>query len=222
MYLDQQHRLDAPPLTDPENGSIARLSRHQHQFNDHPDASRIYWLAKRRKGKSQKAPVKPKSGYLNGYGQAGSYGYRPTIPMSTKARASISTTRNIARKVRRSIRRGWPTGAVEVLSSKANKRYLTKQEEAQLRGEVAHAYFIFGYDDKAIRQARYAIGVGRESATMAYSSSALARAASSRAARSGTRCPRRSPSSSASSCSGGAGWASTAAVPLVSAARGGS
>ena len=154
--------------------SYSELASWLRQFNDHPDASRIYWLAKRRKGKSQKAPTKPKSGYLNGYGQAGSYGYRPTIPMSTKARASISTTRNIARKVRRSIRRGWPTGAVEVLSSKANKRYLTKQEEAQLRGEVAHAYFIFGYDDKAIRQARYAIGVGRESATMAYWAAGLA------------------------------------------------
>ncbi|MBT6121850.1 MAG: lytic transglycosylase domain-containing protein [Candidatus Puniceispirillum sp.] len=154
--------------------TYSELASWLRQYNDHPDASRIYWLAKRRKGNAQKAPTKPKSGYLNGYGQAGSYGYRPTIPMSTKARASISTTRNIARKVRRSIRKGWPTGAVEILSSKANKRYLTKQEEAQLRGEVAHAYFIFGYDDKAIRQARYAIGVGRESATMAYWAAGLA------------------------------------------------
>ena len=154
--------------------TYSELASWLRQYNDHPDASRIYWLAKRRKGNSQKAPNKPKSGYLNGYGQAGSYGYRPMIPMTTKARASISTTRSIARKVRRSIRKGWPTGAVNILNSKANKRYLTKQEEAQLRGEVAHAYFIFGYDDKAIRQARYAIGVGRESATMAYWAAGLA------------------------------------------------
>jgi len=47
-------------------------------------------------------------------------------------------------------------------------RYLTKTEEGQLRGELAHAYFIFGFDQKAIRTARHAIGAGRDSAWMGY------------------------------------------------------
>ena len=54
--------------------------------------------------------------------------------------------------MRRSIRKGWPSGALKVVNDKRNLRYLTKQEEGQLRGEIAHAYFIFGVDDKAIGQ----------------------------------------------------------------------
>ena len=46
-----------------------------------------------------------------------------------------------------------PTGALKVIDDKGNQRYLTSAEESQLRGEIAHAYFIFGVDAKAIRQA---------------------------------------------------------------------
>ena len=55
-----------------------------------------------------------------------------------------------------------------------NKRYLTAAEEGQLRGEIAHAYFIFGVDSKAIRQARYAIAIGRVHAQLAYWAGGLA------------------------------------------------
>ena len=79
-----------------------------------------------------------------------------------------------AREVRRAIRRGWPTGALQVVDDPKNRRYLTKVEEAQLRGEIAHAYFIFGLDQKAIREARYAIGAGRDSAFMGYWAGGLA------------------------------------------------
>ena len=61
-----------------------------------------------------------------------------------------------------------------MIENNSNRRYLTKQEEAQLRGEIAHAYFIFGVDDKAIRQARHGIGVGREGAYMGYWAGGLA------------------------------------------------
>ena len=60
--------------------------------------------------------------------------------------------------MRRAIRRGWPTGALDILKNPDNKRYLTNAEEGQLRAEIAHAYFIFGVDPKAIREARHAIG----------------------------------------------------------------
>ncbi len=61
-----------------------------------------------------------------------------------------------------------------MIENERNRRYLTKQEEAQLRGEIAHAYFIFGVDHKAIRQARHGIGIGRAGAHMAYWSGGLA------------------------------------------------
>jgi soluble lytic murein transglycosylase len=154
--------------------SYKELSSWLVAYNDHPDASRIYWLAKRRKPKDARSPKPPKPGYLNGYGQAGAHGYRPRIPASTVGRASATRTASIARSIRRAIRRGWPSGALEIVSDAGNKRYLTAAEEGQLRGEIAHAYFIFGVDSKAIRQARYAIAIGREHAQLAYWAGGLA------------------------------------------------
>ena len=52
--------------------------------------------------------------------------------------------------------------------------YLTKSEEAHLRGEISHAYFIFGYDDKAIVTARTAISKSPKTAYSAYWSGGLA------------------------------------------------
>ena len=154
--------------------SYKELSSWLAAYNDHPDASRIYWLAKRRKPKNARSPKAPKPGYLNGYGQAGAHGYRPRIPASNAGRASPTRTASIARSIRRAIRRGWPSGALDIVNDPQNKRYLTAAEEGQLRGEIAHAYFIFGVDSKAIRQARYAIGIGREYAQLAYWAGGLA------------------------------------------------
>ena len=154
--------------------SYMELSSWLSAYNDHPDASRIYWLAKRRKPAKARAPKAPKPGYLNGYGQAGAYGYRPRIPKSNAGRASPTRTASVARSIRRAIRRGWPSGALDIVNDPKNKRYLTAAEEGQLRGEIAHAYFIFGVDSKAIRQARYAIAIGRVHAQLAYWAGGLA------------------------------------------------
>jgi len=154
--------------------SYAELSAWLKLYYDHPDASRIYWLAKRRKPKNTKDPKSPKPGYLNGYGHAGLYGYLPQIPLDRAGRAAPSRTANVARLVRRAIRRGWPSGALDVLKNPDNKRYLTKAEEGQLRAEIAHAYFIFGVDAKAIREARHAIGVGKTDAWLGYWAGGLA------------------------------------------------
>ena len=43
-----------------------------------------------------------------------------------------------------------------------------------MRGEIAHAYFIFGVDDKALRTARQAIAKGGDSAFMGYWAGGLA------------------------------------------------
>ncbi len=154
--------------------SYTELSGWLTNYNDHPDASRIFWLAKRRKPKNNRDPKSPKSGYLNGYGQAGLHGYSSQIPVTRLGRSSPSKTANVARQVRRAIRRGWPSGALEVVKNPGNKRYLTKTEEGQLMSEIAHAYFIFGEDAKAIREARHAIGVGKTDASLGYWAGGLA------------------------------------------------
>jgi soluble lytic murein transglycosylase len=154
--------------------SYKELSSWLSLYNDHPDSSRIYWLAKRRQPAKTHAPKAPKPGYLNGYGQAGAYGYRPRMPKSNVGRASPTRTASVARSIRKAIRRGWPSGALKIVNDSKNKRYLTAEEEGQLRGEIAHAYFIFGVDSKAIRQARYAVAIGRAHAQLAYWAGGLA------------------------------------------------
>ena len=154
--------------------SFSELSTWLELYNDHPAASRIKWLSDRRKPKGVKSAKAPKQGYLNGVGQLRPQGFRADIPESYAGRASPRRTAEIASQVRRSIRRGHPSGGLDYLNRPESLRYLTKTEEAHLRGEVAHAYYIFGVDDKAIRQARYAIASGGDKAWMGYWAGGLA------------------------------------------------
>jgi hypothetical protein len=143
------------------------------KYNDHPHASRISWLAKKRKPKNAAWPKQPKKGYLNGYGRAADGSYYVTIPASNKGRASPAKTRSIARDIRRKVRSGWPTGAKDLLT-KGNLRYLTKYEEAVLRADIAHGYFIYGKDKSAISQAKQAIALAGSKVPQAYWTAGIA------------------------------------------------
>jgi soluble lytic murein transglycosylase-like protein len=136
-------------------------------YNDHPAASRIYRLSNRRRPGNAKSQKQPKKDYLNGYGWSSLRGIYVKIPTTTQGRKSPKTTRKIARTVRSRIRSGWPTGALKVLT-KSNLRYLTEYEEAVLRADIAHGYFIYGKDQKAITQARQAIGISGIKVPQAY------------------------------------------------------
>lgn len=142
-------------------------------YNDHPAASRIYWLSKKRKPNNAKNQKAPKKGYLNGYGRS-SLGHSYTrIPASNKGRASPTKTRQIARDIRRNIRKGWPTGARDMLN-KSNLRYLTKHEEAVLRADISHGYFIYGKDQSSISQAKQAIAISGVKVPQAYWTAGIA------------------------------------------------
>ena len=154
--------------------SFKELSNWLAEYNDHPAASRIKWLSDRRKPKNTRAAKAPKPGYLNGVGLSRPQSYRATIPESWKGRSAPRRTASIAKEIRRAIRRGHPSGALEMINTKSNLRYLTATEEAHLRGEIAHAYFIFGVDDKAVRTARQAIAKDTKQAFMGYWAGGLA------------------------------------------------
>ena len=143
------------------------------KYNDHPHASRISWLAKKRKPKNAAWPKQPKKGYLNGYGRAADGSYYVTIPASNKGRASPAKTRSSAWDIRRKVRSGWPTGAKDLLT-KGNLRYLTKYEEAVLRADIAHGYFIYGKDKSAISQAKQAIALAGSKVPQAYWTAGIA------------------------------------------------
>ncbi len=153
--------------------SYKELSSWLKKYNDHPAASRISWLAKKRKPSKAKAPKAPKKGYLNGYGRSSLGGSYVAIPTTRAGRASPSKTRQIAREIRYKIRSGWPSGGRDLLT-KGNLRYLTKYEEAVLRADIAHGYFIYGKDINAIRQARQAIAIAGSKVPVAYWTAGIA------------------------------------------------
>ncbi|XDZ65642.1 lytic transglycosylase domain-containing protein [Alphaproteobacteria bacterium LSUCC0684] len=143
------------------------------EYSDHPAASRISWLAQKRRPANAKPLPDPKSGYLNGYGRTSLGRHYVTIPESSQGRASPAKTRSIARDIRRRIRSGWPSGAVSLLTQE-NLRYLTKFEEGVLRADIAHGYFIYGKDLKAISLAKQAIALGGASVHQAYWTAGIA------------------------------------------------
>ncbi len=154
--------------------SFTELSNWLKKYNDHPAASRIKWLSDKRKPKGARAAQQPKQGYLNGVGLSRPQSFRADVPESWAGRSSPRTTAKIARDIRSAIRRGHPSGAVEILDKPSNLRYLTASEEGHLIGEIYHAYFIFGVDDKAVLAARQAIAKSGPSAFMGYWAGGLA------------------------------------------------
>ena len=143
-------------------------------YNDHPSASRIYWLSERKKPKNYKSAKKPSGGYLSGFGNADFVSLRPRIPSSYSGRVAPSVTRQVAFTIRKYIRRSWPTGALEFLNKKSSRRVLTDGEESQLHWEIANAYFIFNKDFEAITEASKSLVISNGQNASAWFTAGLA------------------------------------------------
>ena len=142
------------------------------EYHDHPDAYKIYRLALRRKSVKSKPPKKPSGDFLNGYGNISKDLIKPTFPLATSKYRKDSF--QISIKIRRAIRRKNLDYVENSLSSKKTKQKLTLQELAQLRAELAHAYFIFKEDEKSLRQARISISLSGHNNALAFWSGGLA------------------------------------------------
>ncbi|MDA9735022.1 lytic transglycosylase domain-containing protein [SAR116 cluster bacterium] len=144
------------------------------KYGDHPSASRIYWLSKRKKPKSSKSAKKPSGGYLSGFGNADFVSLRPRIPSSYSGRSAPSVTRKVAFTIRKYIRRSWPTGALQFLNKKSSRRVLTDAEESQLHWEIANAFFIFNKDYEAITEASKSLVISNGKNDSAWFTAGLA------------------------------------------------
>ena len=144
------------------------------KYGDHPSASRIYWLSKRKKPKNSKPAKKPSGGYLSGFGNADFVSLRPRIPSSYSGRSAPSLTRKVAFTIRKYIRRSWPTGALQFLNKKSSRRVLTDSEESQLHWEIANAYFIFDKDYEAITEASKSLVISNGKNDTAWLTAGLA------------------------------------------------
>ena len=143
-------------------------------YNDHPDATRIYRIALKRKPKKYKNPIKPTKGFLNGYGLYKSNSLKPKFPLKKGNHKYGRYSYSISKKFRRAINKRKAQFAENLLNSKSSKKYLTKEEQSQLRAELAHAYFIFNHDDSALRQSRLSLSLSNKTNPLALWAGGLA------------------------------------------------
>ena len=129
------------------------------KYNDHPDAYRIERIALKRKPKKFINPLKPTKGFLNGYGLYKANSLKPRFPLNKINNKFSKSSYLISIKFRKAINKRKAKVAENLLNNNKNKKYLTKEEQAQLRAELSHAYFIFNYDTLAIRQARLSLSL---------------------------------------------------------------
>ena len=144
------------------------------KYSDHPDAYRIYRLAKKRKPKKSKNPKKIIGNFLNGYGNILKDQIKPSFPLSQKGKKHAKEAFKVSIKVRSGIRKKNMDYVENLLSSKKTNKILTRIEMSQLRAELAHAYFIFKNDRESIRQSRVAISLSGGENPLAYWAGGLA------------------------------------------------
>ena len=144
------------------------------KYNDHPDAYRIYKLAKRRQPNNTSSPKKPVGNFLNGYGNVAKSLIKPPFPFIVKGNKYRRSAHRVSLNFRKAINKRNTSQAELILSNKKNKIYLSKKELAQLKAELSHAFFIFKNDYKSIRQARVSIALSNSKNALAYWAGGLA------------------------------------------------
>ncbi len=127
------------------------------RYADHPDARRIYWLAKRRKPAG--APL-PRAPMVGGNGAVDRTPPPPPDvdragrPLGAKERRRVG---RLKAEIRARIRRGWPSGALDVLRRPETRRLFNDMVYDQALADIAAAYFYYNRDDRALTVADKAI-----------------------------------------------------------------
>ena len=125
-------------------------------YADHPQAARIYRLALKRRPDGWKWPPKPEGRRWADPGtpQVAAQPYRSDRSRSTATRRAVTRLKS---QMRKRIGRGWPTGAYRILATERAERLLDPVEFALARAGIAHGYFVFGKDEKALKLAQKSV-----------------------------------------------------------------
>lgn len=122
------------------------------RYADHPDAPRIYKLALLRQPADAPKPNKPTVGPAARLGQDGA---EPPIALPAKKRKSDAQARfsTLQRQMRQRIRRGWPTGAREVLDASEYRELAGHAEHDAYQARIAWSYYVHDKDELALAMA---------------------------------------------------------------------
>lgn len=151
--------------------SYGELSGWLTVYNDHPGASRIYHLAKKRRPSGVR---NPKRHELRRWRSAPA---NPGLKSNPPRRKSAAQRRRVSRintHVKSLLRRERPTQALNYVNDAKTQRSLTTHEYEQLRQWVANSYYLENVDDKALRVASAVAKASGSKVPMAYWTAGLA------------------------------------------------
>ena len=137
---------------------FSELSRWMKNYADHPNAWRIYRLAKRRQGKAR-APQRPTATRYPGVtGQAAA----PKPPVPRRSKVERTAARKFKANIRRYVRRGLPDRAEKRYWAIDKRGILADWEKAEALERIAASYYYKGNDFKAKALGVLAADLGRE------------------------------------------------------------
>lgn len=148
---------------------FAELKSWMKAYSDHPQARRVYKLAKRRAGKGASVP-RPSGGHMAGP-KAGTNGIRWEYDTHKRYRGHA---RNIWIKFRKALHRGHTLVAKRILREKDTKRLIHPIDYDRMAGALGYKYFIDGYDEFALEWAGKAADRSGANASLATFGAGLA------------------------------------------------
>jgi soluble lytic murein transglycosylase-like protein len=141
-------------------------------YADHPSATRIHKLARKRRPNGAEPPKGP-IGLLYGGPEAPATAL-PLPPGRSLSRAEQSRRSTLVDEIGARVRRGWPTGALKLLRSAQAARLLSGAQYDKIQADIAWGYFIASEDAKALALASAVVTRGRAATAMAAWTSGLA------------------------------------------------
>ena len=123
------------------------------EYADHPDARRLYRLAMKRRPSGVNPPNPPLASAATGISSSESDYVPPRIPGRGINRDQRNRLSGLQREMRHRIRRGWPTGARQVLTSKAHLGLASEAQYDAYQARIAWSYYLHNKDELAFELA---------------------------------------------------------------------
>ncbi len=125
-------------------------------YADHPDARRIYRLALKRKPADAAAPNAPRGSVFGGW-MPEDASFPVYQPQKQLTKAQRNRVRQLQAAIRARIRRGWPTGAKELLGTGEVEKLFDQVLIDRARADIAASYFYYSKDTEALEMADAAV-----------------------------------------------------------------
>ncbi len=117
------------------------------EYADHPDAPRLYKLARHRQPKNWRAPKPPVRVPAPAVGDTEN---RIQVPGKKRNRAQRRRVRDLKRIIRSRLRRGFTLAVKKLINTKELKRLFSTAEYDQAKARLGQGYFLAGRDGWAL------------------------------------------------------------------------